>query len=160
MQLEMLPGRLLALTLCSVAFAADTIKLPVQVDQQGATIPFVTDAGDDVLLEAKRFCAKHMSGMPDQEECAATLAAQVDTVRDLRTAAQDSLPGLSFTVRNDAGEEVRFSHEEGANPAVEAEAFCELHYSAVPLNDCVQAMLQNAQRALEEAAGNGNKDDL
>lgn len=152
-------SRLVWLSLWSVAFAADTIKLPVQVDQQGTTIPFVTDADDDVLLEAKNFCTKHLSGVPDLEECAQSLAAQVKTVRDLRVEAQNSLPGLSFNVRNDAGEEVRFSHEEGANPAEEAEAFCIVHYSAVPLNDCVQAMLQNAQMALEEAQ-KANKEDL
>ena len=98
----------------------------------------------------------------------------------MRTEAQDSLPGLSFTVRNDAGDEVRFSHEEGTNPAEEAELFCELHFSAVPLHDCVQAMLQNAEAALQDVLqeakakaaledstrawrtrqGGGNKEDL
>ena len=143
---------LLLALLPACALASDTIKIPIQVDQRGTTIPFVTNAGDDVLQEAALFCSKHLSGT-DLKECTQQLAAQVSTVRGLRTEAQASLPGLSFTVRNHEGKEVRFSHEQGANPAVEAEAFCELHFSGVPLHDCVEAMLKNAEMALKEAAG-------
>ena len=68
-----------------------------------------------------------------------------------RMAAQNDLPGLSFTVRNQAGEELRFTHEEGASPADEARSFCADHFESVPQSACVEQMLRSAQRALEEA---------
>ena len=89
------------------------------------------------------------------QECAQNLVAEATAMRkkaaDERLAAQNDLPGLSFTVRNQAGDELRFTHEEGANPADEARAFCAEHFEAVPPSACVEQMLRSAQRSLEEA---------
>ena len=144
---------LAALLLCAAREAVaqkDSIKIPVQVDQAGKSIYFVTDATSDVAAEAARFCRAHLPGT-ELTECADKLAMQVETVRQLRLENQQALPGLSFTVRNPDGELLQFVHEEGANPLDEASEFCRLHFARVSEDECVQAMLQNAQKALEEA---------
>ena len=143
---------MIALWLAAALAATDTIRIPVQVDQQGSTVAFVTDGNGDVQQEAANFCSRHLSGT-DQAECTSMLMQQVATMQKLRLEAQESLPGISFTVQTPEGQQRRFTHEEGANPAEEADAFCELHFSKVPRSDCVEAMLKNAQTALDEAQG-------
>merc|ERR1711968_313146 len=128
---------------------SNVLKIPVTVDQQGKSIYFVTDEDSDVLAEANRFCSAHLPTV-DADECAANLYSQVAILRKERAEAQFALPGLTFTVNNANGETVRFVHEEGANPADEARAFCQEHFPSAPESDCVEAMLQNAKRALDE----------
>ena len=118
--------------LCCVALTAagvsaqNTLKMPVQVDQSGKTLYLVTTESSDVLLEALRFCAAHLPSL-ELDECARNLAAEEAAMRAKsavdRDTAQSSLPGLSFTVQSPEGELLRFTHEEGANPADEARAF-------------------------------------
>ena len=118
--------------LLCVAFAAagasaqNTLKMPVQVDQSGKTLYLVTTESSDVLLEALRFCAAHLPSL-ELDECARNLAAEEAAMRAKsavdRDTAQSSLPGLSFTVQSPEGELLRFTHEEGANPADEARPF-------------------------------------
>ena len=108
--------------------AEDTIKLPVEVDQQGRTIHFTTNAESEVAAEAARFCAAHLRAMPSGE-CVAKLVEQVKAVREARTQAALSLPGLTFTVQNAQGETLRFVHEELADPAEESREFCRQHFS-------------------------------
>ena len=129
--------------------AQNVIKLPVQVDQQGKSIYFVTDADSDVAAEAVEFCRVHLPTV-DTADCAANLEQQVKLLRHERAKAQSQLPGLTFTVNNEQGEELRFTHEEGADPAYEAKLFCLEHFGGVPEKDCVEHMLQNAKRALDE----------
>ena len=131
---------------------ADDLRIPIQVDQSGKSIYFVTNEASDVELEAARFCRAHLSGM-DEHECTQQLVTQASTLRGVREEAQQSLPGLSFTVRNPKGQELTFVHEQGANPADEAAAFCSEHFRGVPTPQCVEAMLKNAQMALQEATG-------
>ena len=130
------------------------LKIPVQVDQAGKMMYFVVEEDSNLYAEAVRFCAAHLPSL-DAAECVQNLVTEVTAMREKtkgeRVAAQNSLPGLSFSVRNHAGEELRFTHEEGANPASEARAFCALHFESVPESACVESMLQSAQRALEEA---------
>jgi hypothetical protein len=130
----------------------DTIKLPVQVDQQGKTIHFVVDATSDVPAEASRFCAAHLKLMP-RSECVANLVDQVKAIRKLRLEAAVSLPELSFTVNDPHGVVQRFVHEEGADPAEESRVFCQQHFPDADESQCVEAMLGNAQQALEEIRG-------
>ncbi len=99
-----------------------------------------------------RFCATHLPSV-DPEECKQQLIAQAATLQSLRDEAQHNLPGLSFDVQNAQGETIRFVHMEGHNPANEAAEFCSEHFGSVPLRDCVHHMLQNAQKAFEEASG-------
>lgn len=61
-----------------------------------------------------------------------------------------TLPGLTFTVTDPHGEQVRFVHEEGQNPADESRDFCQNNFPEAPETECVEAMLANAQKALEE----------
>ena len=128
-----------------------TLKIPVEVDRAGKQIYFVTDSDSNVALEAARFCAAHFKKRVDLEECASKLEDQVDTIRKLRREAQNNLPGISFTVANRLGKSLKFVHEEGANPGDEARAFCAEHFAEVPESECVDAMLQNAKKALDEA---------
>ena len=108
------------------ASAQYTLKMPVQVDQSGKTLYLVTTESSDVLLEALRFCAAHLPSL-ELDECARNLAAEEAAMRAKsavdRDTAQSSLPGLSFTVQSPEGELLRFTHEEGANPADEARPF-------------------------------------
>ena len=46
---------------------------------------------------------------------------------------------------------LRFTHEEGGDPADEARLFCAEHFSEVPESACVEHMMRAAQAALEEA---------
>jgi CYTH domain-containing protein len=135
--------------LASAVAADDTIRIPIQVDQQGKTINFVINEQSHVELEARRFCSAHLPGM-DEDECLKALLSQVETVRKVRHESQMQLPGIKFDVQNFRGDKVTFMHEEGANPNTEAREFCQLHFAGVPEDECVEAMLQNAQRALEE----------
>ena len=154
-------GRLTLVAFFTVfTHAADNvIKLPVQVDQQGKTIHFVTSADSDVAAEARRFCIAHMRTV-NTEECTAQLVSQVDLLREERLKAQLSIPGLSFTVNNHAGEAIQFAHEEGANPADEARHFCSLHFPDAPESDCVDAMLKNAMRAFDDIREKYGKEEL
>ena len=127
----------------------ETVRIPVQVDQAGTSIFFAVSAYDDVAIAAVRFCSAHLPGT-DQEECAQQLVSQISIMRGLRDEAQQALPSISFVVRSPTGEELRFVHEEGANPAVEAQSFCREHYESVPSGKCVEAMLENMQRAFVE----------
>lgn len=149
-------GSTLLLLASALAAAEDTIKIPIEVDQKGKSIYFVTDADSNVLQEAVQFCMAHLPGMP-QEDCASKLVEQVATVRSLREEAQAKIPGITFTVRDLQGQEHRFVHDEGANPRHEARAFCQLHFATVSEPECVEAMLSNAQKALEEV---GQKAEL
>ena len=134
------------------------ISIPVQVDQAGHTLDFVVDDSSDILLEAEHFCKTIAEvwkksvyvDQHTQEQCEAHLIHSVKTQRDARQKAQDSLPGLSFTVTRGDGEQLRFVHEEGANPADEAAAFCAEHFAEVAQEACVESMLRNAQKAYEE----------
>lgn len=141
---------LLASAAREAAAQTDSIKIPVQVDQVGKSIYFVTDASSNVAAEAARFCRAHLPAT-ELSECAEQLVAQVETVRQLRLETQQNLPGLSLSVRSPEGEELRFVHEEGANPLEEAEDFCRRHFARVSVSKCIQAMMRNAQMALEEA---------
>ena len=132
-----------------MARADDAIRIPIQVDQQGKTINFVIHEGSNVELEASRFCSAHLRGM-DEGECQEALLSQVRTLRKVRHDAQMQLPGIKFDVQNHRGESVTFIHEEGANPNAEAREFCQLHFAGVPEDECVEAMLRNAARALDE----------
>ena len=87
--------------------AENVIKLPVQVDQAGKTIYFVTNADSDVLAEALQFCEAHMKHV-DVMSCAEKLESQVAVIRNERETAAAQIPGLSFTVNNAAGETIRF----------------------------------------------------
>ena len=135
----------------------DTIKLPVEVDQQGKTIYFVTDATSDVMAEAGTFCGAHLPNAP-LAECVEKLVEQVATVRKLRHDATLSLPGITFTVNKANGVAVKFVHEEGANPADEAREFCQLHFPGADEGKCVEAMLQNAAKALDEVNARYSKE--
>ena len=153
---------LLTAKTATVCGAENVIRLPVQVDQSGKTIYFVTDADSDIEEEAARFCAAHLRTV-NQDECVGNLVAQVGSIRKARQEAAHELPGLTFTVNNHAGETITFVHEEGADPAAEAKVFCAEHFSQVAESDCVEAMLRNAARALEEIKakyGGGAKDEV
>ena len=130
----------------------DVLKLPIEVDQQGKTIYFVTNARSDVIAEAATFCAAHLRGMP-ADDCVTKLVEQVNAVRKLRAESALSLPGLTFTVTDPYGQVQRFTHEEYADPSEESRLFCRRHFPDADESECVQAMLQNAQRALEEIQG-------
>lgn len=150
------PQRLLLILLAACGQTrAQTLKVPVQVDQSGKMMYFVVEDHSNIYAAAVRFCAAHLPSL-DAAECVQNLVAEVTAIQEKaaseREAAQSSLPGLSFSVQNEAGEELRFTHEEGANPADEAREFCALHFESVPESACVESMLQSAQRALEEAA--------
>ena len=127
----------------------ETVRIPVQVDQAGTSTFFAVSANDDVAIAAVRFCSTHLPGT-DQKECAQQLVSQISIMKGLRDEAQQALPGISFVVRSPSGAELRFVHEEGANPAVEAQSFCRVHYESVPNGKCVEAMLKNMQRAFME----------
>lgn len=127
----------------------ETVRIPVQVDQAGTSIYFAVSANDDVAIAAVRFCSTHLPAT-DQEECAQQLVSQVSIMNGLRDEAQQALPGISFVVRSPTGAELRFVHKEGANPNVEAQSFCRVHYKSVPSGECVEAMLKNMQRAFVE----------
>ena len=146
---------LLAMLLLSLSEAEDTIRLPVEVDQQGTTVPFVTDASSDLPTEAEKFCAAHLRLMP-KAECIANLIEQVNAIRKVRTEAAMSLPGLTFTVNDPYGATQRFVHEEFADPAQESLEFCRQHFPDAEERACVEAMLANAQRALEEIRARDN----
>lgn len=64
----------------------DSIKLPVEVDQQGKTIYFVTDESSDVRAEAERFCRAHLRQAP-LDDCTLKLVEQVGTIRNMRLEA-------------------------------------------------------------------------
>lgn len=128
----------------------DVLKIPVTVDQAGKSIYFVTDASSDVAAEAARFCRAHLPTL-EVADCAEELEKQVQTVRTLRRDAQLTLPGISFSVRSpESGEELRFVHEEGADPVAEATEFCKLHFPNISEKECIPTMLRNAQEALDE----------
>lgn len=137
----------------------DIIKLPVEVDQQGKTIYFVTHAASDVAADALTFCSAHLPTL-DAADCASNLEGQVALLRKERAAAAAQLPGLSFTVNNAAGETIKFVHEEGASPADEARHFCREHFEDVDESSCIDAMLQNAKRALDEINARHAKTEL
>ena len=144
------------------AAADDTIRIPLKPGS--TTVAFVVDGQADVHQEAATFCSTHLSGAA-QDECASTLVHQVSTRRRLRQESaggrKGGMPEISFDVRTPDGQERRFTHEEGSNPAQEAEAFCELHFSSnVPflrrgafIESCVETMLEKAQKALNEKLG-------
>ena len=134
---------------CSEHPASDVIKLPVQVDQQGTTKYFATDASSDVYFEARKFCETHLHTI-NTEECVNNLVNQVTILHKERLEAMTALPGITFTVNDANGNTIRFVHEEGANPQDEARAFCLDHFANVPEHECIEAMLENAKRALEE----------
>ena len=138
-----------AFLMLSAVAAADTIKIPVEVDQQGKTKYFVTDSESVVPNEARQFCAAHLPGMP-QSECVDRLVEQVSAIRKMRSEAQQSLPGITFTVNNAQGVAVKFIHEEGNDPSEEARDFCAEHFPNAPMDQCVEAMLANAGKALDE----------
>ena len=144
-------GLALCFLLLSPTAAEDELKIPIEVDQQGKQIYFVTDATSDVFVEAAKFCAAHLRGMP-ANECRQKLVAEVEGVRKQRREAALSMPALTFTVQDPHGDTQRFFHEEYADPAEESRAFCRKHFDFPEVDEsaCVEAMLQNAQRALEE----------
>ena len=147
-------ARLLLVVIASLvrdaaAAAGGVIKLPIEVDQNGKTVDFETDDESDVELEAFAFCNKYLPKMPEFE-CIEKLVAQVETIRGERKKAMEALPGLPFTVNDPSGNIVRFVHEEGANPAVESRAFCAEHFPDADAIECVEAMLANAAKALDE----------
>ena len=114
----------------------------------------MTDASSNVPLEAARFCAAHLSGMPS-EECVGSLVEQVETIRKLRRETQDALPGITFTVRNAEGQDIRFVHDAGANPRDEAYVFCEQHFAAVPIDDCIEAVRRPSLEPSRGTPGTG-----
>ena len=143
----------LAGTCCSLALGRE-VRIPIQVSQDGTTVDFIADPAKDDLADAViRFCARHLKLM-DTAECSETLLTQVTTLEQARAEAQNNLPSVSFSVRTggEKGEEVRFAHVRGSDPAQEAEQFCALHFSQAPSAACVNQMLENMQRALEETA--------
>jgi hypothetical protein len=145
----------LVLLACSAAAAApsEPIRIPIQVDQQGKTMYLVMHEDSDVDDEIARFCRAHLKGM-DPQECHQSLLEQVNIVRGIRSDAQESLPGITFAVGTPSGK-AWFTHEQGANPRHEAYNFCMEHFAPADGSDnvdqCVDAMMQSAQRALEEA---------
>lgn len=156
------PTTWLALGLMSFhgAEAADgTIKLPVEVDQSGKSIYFVVNDHSDVVAEAERFCAAHLSASP-RDDCVSKLAKEVYNIRKMREDAANSLPGITFTVNDPQGVSRRFVHEEGANPATEAATFCAEYFPQADESKCVEAMLQNAAKALDEVKDRYAKTEL
>ena len=156
------PTTWLALGLLSFhgAEAADgTIKLPVEVDQSGKSIYFVVNDHSDVVAEAERFCAAHLSASP-RDDCVSKLAKEVDNIREMREDAANSLPGITFTVNDPQGVSRRFVHEEGANPATEAATFCAEYFPQADESKCVEAILQNAAKALDEVKDRYAKTEL
>ena len=79
-----------------------------------------------------------------------------ETLARLRLRAQKDLPGISFMVGTPEGE-VRFDHESGENPINEAGAFCKRYFQDTPRSKCVEAMLVNAEKAMEEALASQRK---
>lgn len=151
---------LLFACICNSVSAADgTIKLPVEVDQSGKSIYFVTDASSDVVAEAALFCQTHLPAAPSND-CIAKLVEQVATIRKMRQDAAQQLPGITFTVNDPYGNAQRFVHEEGADAADEARAFCAEHFPQTDEGKCVEAMLQNAARALDEVQERYKKTEL
>ena len=126
-----------------------TIKIPIQVDQQGKQIYFVVHKDSDVTLEALRFCKAHLPTV-DRNECISHLMQQVATVRDLRQEAIDKLPGMRFTVNDPSGKAQEFVHSEGADPREESRSFCQEHFPQANEGECIEAMLSNAARALDD----------
>ena len=135
-----------------VAFASaddDVIRLPVEVDQQGKKVYFVVRKDSDVMLEALRFCKAPLPSL-DKNECMSNLIQQVATIRNLRQEAAASIPGMKFTVNDADGNEQTFVHEEGADPREESREFCTTHYPQANEDECIEAMLSNAARALDD----------
>lgn len=129
--------------------APDEVSVPVEVDQQGTTIQFTVAGDTDGYYEALEFCAAHLKTL-DTDKCAHSLLNKVSILRKQRIEAIQELPGITFTVNDAKGNTLRFIHNEGANPANEAKAFCLDHFANVPERECVDAMMQNAKRALDE----------
>ena len=150
---------LLLLAMAARCQEEQVIKLPVQVDQKGKQIYFVTNADSDVLEEALEFCHAHLPTV-DAVSCAEQLESQVALLREERKKAAQRLPGLKFTVNNAAGETIQFIHEEGADPADEARHFCREHFEGVDESQCIEAMLENAKRALDEINARSVKTEL
>ena len=116
------------------------------------SIYFVTDTASNVALEASHFCSAHLPGMPS-DECVSSLVTQVETVRGLRQRTQTDLPGITFTVRNAEGIEVRFVHEAGQNPRDESQLFCMEHFAKVPIDECIEAVRRSGSiRTIETSA--------
>lgn len=130
--------------------ADDTIRIPIQVDQAGRTVDFASAADADVAAEAAAFCVEHLPMAP-RDECATNLVEQVRILRGVRAKAAGTLPGLSFNVQDENGQQVKFTHVEGQNPAEEVHEFCEAHFPSIDSDSCAEAMLKNAQKALDEA---------
>lgn len=57
---------------------------------------------------------------------------------------------MKFSVNDPSGQEIEFVHEEGANPRDESRHFCRLHFSQADEAECIEAMLSNAARALDD----------
>ena len=105
------------------------------------------EAGEDAAVEATKWCRLYL---PKTTECVALLVSQTEELALARRGAQLDLPGLSMTVHNQKGDEVRFSHEAGADPLIECQAFCDKHFPQVTLQACTTQMLTNLQEAFEE----------
>ena len=130
--------------------ADNTLKIPIQVDKSGKTMYFVTNSDSNVQAEALRFCLVYLPAN-SKDECVKNLVEQVSILREARSAAQENLPGISFSIQNAYGDIIRFTHEQGENPKDEAAAFCAEHFPDAPTVKCTQAMLENAAKALDEA---------
>ena len=138
----------------------------------GTTIDFRAGDSSDTDTEklfrnAALFCEAHLHEAPEEfVACAQKLVEQVKQIRETRTKAMELLPGLSFTVSDEFGHQIKFVHEEGANPFDEAKAFCLEHFPhAKPLEKCVDTMLRNAGQALDDikaqhASGDWPKEEL
>ena len=85
----------LSLALALSHGAEDVIKIPVQIDQEGTTMDFVTDSDSDVYTEALRFCRRNVPIVPKFNECANKLLQQVEALRRERREAIDALPDIT-----------------------------------------------------------------
>ena len=57
---------------------------------------------------------------------------------------------MKFTVNDPDGNVQTFVHEEGADPRDESRDFCRAHFPQADENGCIEAMLSNAARALDD----------
>ena len=143
-----------AWTLLALLFApgrCDVVRFPVEVAQDGTTVDFEHAADGDAAMEAIDFCVTHMPTV-DTSKCSMGIIDQLSTIMQGRVKSMNTLPGLTFQVANADGQVVQFIHEEGKNPSVEARKFCRTHFKGTSPTECIESMLINMQKALQEAS--------
>ncbi len=138
------------LTLLTTAATGRVTRMPVEVAQDGTIVHYLYDPEhDDIAASVINFCQTHLPSM-NIEECSKSLLHQVQKFEKLKEESREALPSITFSVQ--AGQDkVRFAHVRGNDPAIEAASFCNLHFPESASTLCIDEMLKNMERALQEA---------